>query len=72
MPTACMGVACAFIKGKLYCINGLGSELKAISAVEIYDPETNKWVIPSKPPTPSYASGYAVQGGVFMIVGGRL
>ena len=65
------GVACGFVKDRLDRVNGLGSELKAISVAEVYDPETNKWTKAPQTAAPSYASGYAVSGGALMIMGGR-
>jgi DNA-binding CsgD family transcriptional regulator len=70
MPTARSGLAVASVESRLYAIGGEAGE-QVLGTVEMYDPESDSWLILGAKPTP-VADVQAVSfGGKIYIPGGR-
>lgn len=62
--------AAAVIDGKFYVAGGLGEGFTPVRALDVYDPATNTWRTLAPLPTGGPASGTALGGQFFVVVGG--
>jgi len=71
MPTARLSLSTSVVNGKIYAIGGSRSlYLRALAAVEEYDPATDTWNRKADMPSVSYMHAAAVVNGKIYIIGG--
>jgi N-acetylneuraminic acid mutarotase len=72
MPTARYWVSAALgSNGKIYAIGGVDTTTNNVSAVEVYDPSTDKWSkVAALPGRALAAVGVAFLGGMVFAIGG--
>ena len=73
MPTPRYAVSTAVTNDKIYAIGGLttlNGELRALSTVEEYDPETDTWIAKANMPTPRGEVALAVVNDKIYAIGG--
>lgn len=75
MPTPRTGLSAAIVDSKLYVVGGCGenyplSECKALSTVEVYDPQTNNWSTLTPLLTPRHSFSLGIYGTQLIAAGG--
>ena len=71
MPTIRLGLSTAVVGGKIYAIGGVKYHSnRAISNVEVYDPESDTWEARANMPTARWGLTTAVVDGIIYAIGG--
>ena len=63
--------AAVVLDGKLYVAGGMVGYNTPVAALDVYDPTTNTWRTLAPMPTGGVAAGAALQGKVYVVVGGQ-